>query len=276
VFDSFDQMGLHENLLRGIYAYGAFFSHRWFPPARRRRRAPAIPRDRRAPCRRPQLRLPSLRAPGAFSLAPPPPPPPPFLRLSFLSHATPSHFSHETNPPSLSGGFCRRRRLKTTDKRAPPSFETTNPQNQNTGFEKPSAIQQKGIVPFTKGIDVIQQAQSGTGKTATFCAGILNNLEVAATPVECQALVLAPTRELAQQIEKVMRALGDYLQVKCHACVGGTSVREDARILGAGVHVVVGTPGRVYDMLRRRCLRADGIKVGPFFWSAASSLVVVG
>ena len=202
--------------------------------------------------------------------------------------------------------------------------------------------------------------------------GILNNLDLNLT--ECQGLVLAPTRELAQQIEKVMRALGDYQQVrmawdgrcwssmgmchvrpllciamaaarapgmvmeqahtfasamcvrcrrmgmnhmhelspfphtkllvahrrlhtshpglehhldgsyctapchqthlphlhgacfltpqvKCHACVGGTSVREDARILGAGVHVVVGTPGRVYDMLRRRCLRADNIKV---------------
>lgn len=127
------------------------------------------------------------------------------------------------------------------------------------GFEKPSAIQQKGIVPFTKALDVIQQAQSGTGKTATFCAGILNNLDY--NLLECQALVLAPTRELAQQIEKVMRALGDYLQVKCHACVGGTSVREDARILSAGVHVVVGTPGRVYDMLRRRCLRADSIKM---------------
>ncbi|KAI8471852.1 MAG: eukaryotic initiation factor 4A-like protein [Monoraphidium minutum] len=127
------------------------------------------------------------------------------------------------------------------------------------GFEKPSAIQQKGIVPFTKNLDVIQQAQSGTGKTATFCAGILNNLDY--NLLECQGLVLAPTRELAQQIEKVMRALGDYLQVKCHACVGGTSVREDARILSAGVHVVVGTPGRVYDMLRRRCLRADSIKM---------------
>ena len=83
------------------------------------------------------------------------------------------------------------------------------------GFEKPSAIQQKGIVPFGKGLDVIQQAQSGTGKTATFCAGILQNLDYGL--VECQALVLAPTRELAQQIEKVMRALGDYLQV-CTAC----------------------------------------------------------
>ena len=80
------------------------------------------------------------------------------------------------------------------------------------GFEKPSAIQQKGIVPFGKGLDVIQQAQSGTGKTATFCAGILQNLDY--NLVECQALVLAPTRELAQQIEKVMRALGDYLSVR--------------------------------------------------------------
>lgn len=79
--------------------------------------------------------------------------------------------------------------------------------------------------------------------------------------VECQALVLAPTRELAQQIEKVMRALGDYLSVKVHACVGGTSVREDQRILSSGVHVVVGTPGRVFDMLRRQSLHPDYIKM---------------
>ncbi|CAG9464308.1 unnamed protein product [Pedinophyceae sp. YPF-701] len=127
------------------------------------------------------------------------------------------------------------------------------------GFEKPSAIQQKGIVPFGKGLDVIQQAQSGTGKTATFCAGILQRLDYSL--MSCQALVLAPTRELAQQIEKVMKALGDYLKVRCHACVGGTSVREDQRILQEGVHVIVGTPGRVYDMLRRRALRPDDIRM---------------
>jgi len=127
------------------------------------------------------------------------------------------------------------------------------------GFEKPSAIQQRGIVPFCKGLDVIQQAQSGTGKTATFCSGILQQLDYSL--VECQSLVLAPTRELAQQIEKVMRALGDYLGVKVHACVGGTSVREDQRILSSGVHVVVGTPGRVFDMLRRQSLRPDHIKM---------------
>ncbi|KAI5078794.1 hypothetical protein GOP47_0006465 [Adiantum capillus-veneris] len=127
------------------------------------------------------------------------------------------------------------------------------------GFEKPSAIQQRGIVPFAKGLDVIQQAQSGTGKTATFCSGILQQLDY--NLFDCQALVLAPTRELAQQIEKVMRALGDYLQVKVHACVGGTSVREDIRILQSGVHVVVGTPGRVYDMLRRGSMRPEYIKM---------------
>ncbi|WOH08946.1 hypothetical protein DCAR_0728397 [Daucus carota subsp. sativus] len=114
------------------------------------------------------------------------------------------------------------------------------------GFEKPSAIQQRGIVPFCKGLDVIQQAQSGTGKTATFCSGILQQLDY---------------NILGQQIDKVMRALGDYLGVKVHACVGGTSVREDQRILSAGVHVVVGTPGRVFDMLRRQSLRPDYIKM---------------
>lgn len=127
------------------------------------------------------------------------------------------------------------------------------------GFEKPSAIQQKGIVPFTKGLDVIQQAQSGTGKTATFCAGILNNIDYDLT--QCQALVLAPTRELAQQIDKVMNHLGEYLNIKSHACVGGTSVREDTNTLQKGVHVVVGTPGRVFDMLRRGALRAESIKM---------------
>ncbi|CAM6010742.1 unnamed protein product [Sphagnum balticum] len=131
-------------------------------------------------------------------------------------------------------------------------------ENLLRGFDKPSAIQQRGIVPFTMGLDVIQQAQSGTCKTATFCSGILQKLDYSL--LECQALVLAPTRELARQIEKVMQALGDYLQVKVHACVGGTSVREDQRILQSGVHVVVGTPGRVYNMLRRNALRADAIK----------------
>eukprot|EP00606_Chrysophyceae_sp_TOSAG23-5_P000026 GSChrysophyteH2.ASY1.ANO1.450.1 assembled CDS len=72
------------------------------------------------------------------------------------------------------------------------------------GFEKPSAIQQRAIKPMLLGRDVIAQAQSGTGKTATFTVGILQRLDV--NVKECQSLVLAPTRELAQQIVKVILA----------------------------------------------------------------------
>jgi len=110
-----------------------------------------------------------------------------------------------------------------------------------------------------KGHDVIAQAQSGTGKTATFSISILQKLDFSIKGT--QALILAPTRELAQQIQKVVIALGDYMNVECHACVGGTNVREDMAKLQEGVHVVVGTPGRVYDMINRRALRTDNIKL---------------
>jgi len=126
------------------------------------------------------------------------------------------------------------------------------------GFEKPSAIQQRAIVPCMKGMDVIAQAQSGTGKTATFSISVLEKIDTRL--METQALILAPTRELAQQIQKVVMALGDYMGAQCHACIGGTSVREDMRKLDAGQHVVVGTPGRVFDMISRKVLRANDIK----------------
>jgi len=127
------------------------------------------------------------------------------------------------------------------------------------GFERPSAIQQRAIMPILTGRDVIAQAQSGTGKTATFSISILQSIDVSRK--ECQALVLAPTRELAQQIQKVVLALGDYLNIECYGAVGGTSVRDGMAILQAGVHVVVGTPGRVYDMIQRKALRTDTIKM---------------
>ncbi|XP_039279971.1 eukaryotic initiation factor 4A-I isoform X1 [Nilaparvata lugens] len=127
------------------------------------------------------------------------------------------------------------------------------------GFEKPSAIQQRAIIPCVERHDVIAQAQSGTGKTATFSISILQQIDTNVR--ECQALILAPTRELAQQIQKVVIALGDFMNAMCHACIGGTNVREDMRKLESGVHVVVGTPGRVYDMINRRALRTNGIKI---------------
>lgn len=127
------------------------------------------------------------------------------------------------------------------------------------GFERPSAIQQRAILPVIKGHDVIAQAQSGTGKTATFSISILQSIDL--NLKACQALILAPTRELAQQIQKVLVALGDYLNIECYAAVGGTSVREGMAKLQEGVHVIVGTPGRVYDMIQRRALKTDHIKI---------------
>ncbi|KAL7414841.1 DEAD-domain-containing protein [Mrakia frigida] len=126
-------------------------------------------------------------------------------------------------------------------------------------FEKPSAIQQRAILPITKGRDVIAQAQSGTGKTATFSISILQSIDTNIR--ETQALVLSPTRELATQIQSVVLALGDYMNVQCHACIGGTSIGEDIKKLDHGQHVVSGTPGRVFDMIRRRNLRTKNIKM---------------
>lgn len=113
-----------------------------------------------------------------------------------------------------------------------------------SGFEKPSAIQQRSILPIVKGRDVIAQAQSGTGKTATFSISILQSLDT--TLRETQVLILSPTRELATQIQKVILALGDFMNVQCHACIGGTNLGEDIRKLDYGQHVVSGTPGRVF------------------------------
>ena len=96
------------------------------------------------------------------------------------------------------------------------------------GFEKPSAIQQRAIVPIIKKRDVIAQAQSGTGKTATFSIGILQNIDLSKR--EVQALVLSPTRELAVQIQKVILAIGQFMNVQCHACIGGKKIGEDTRV----------------------------------------------
>ncbi|CAI5739994.1 unnamed protein product [Hyaloperonospora brassicae] len=127
------------------------------------------------------------------------------------------------------------------------------------GFEKPSAIQQRAIKPAIQGRDLIAQSQSGTGKTAVFSIAILQSLDTSSN--ETQALVISPTRELAEQTQKVVLALGDYMNVQCHACIGGKSVGEDIRRLDFGVQVVSGTPGRIFDMIRRRNLRTRNIKM---------------
>jgi len=126
------------------------------------------------------------------------------------------------------------------------------------GFERPSAIQQRAILPIVRGRDLIAQSQSGTGKTAVFCIAVLQGVDVAVNDV--QALILSPTRELAEQTARVLLALGEFTSVRAHCCVGGKSVGDDVRRLEGGVHVVSGTPGRVYDMIQRRALRTKALR----------------
>jgi len=127
------------------------------------------------------------------------------------------------------------------------------------GFVKPSVIQSKGVLPILRSKDTIAQAQSGTGKTATFAISILQLIDPDAQ--RCQALVLAPTRELAQQIQRVIMCLGEYLKVSVHICTGGTNVMDERKKLQEGVQIVVGTPGRVHDMLKRGYLKSDHLKL---------------
>ncbi|KAL6547658.1 hypothetical protein OROHE_009363 [Orobanche hederae] len=129
----------------------------------------------------------------------------------------------------------------------------------NYGFEKPSAIQQRAVLPIIAGRDVIAQAQSGTGKTSMIALAVCQIVDTKSS--EVQALILSPTRELAAQTEKVILAIGDFMNVHAHACIGGKSVGEDIRKLEHGVHVVSGTPGRVCDMIKRRTLRTRSIKL---------------
>ena len=126
------------------------------------------------------------------------------------------------------------------------------------GFEKPSAIQQRAIRPIVRGRDVIAQSQSGTGKTAVFSISALQLLEERIK--DPQVLILSPTRELAEQTQRVVNALGDFMNVKCHACIGGKSLGEDRKMLQQGIQVISGTPGRVYDLIKRGDLNTRNLK----------------
>jgi translation initiation factor 4A len=129
------------------------------------------------------------------------------------------------------------------------------------GFDKPSLIQQKSILSFFDRKDMIAQAQSGTGKTGAFSVGVLQNLDT--TVKKVQAIILAPTRELAKQIHDVVAGLGVFMKtLKIQLLVGGTSTDQDVSALKNEMpHVIVGCPGRVHDMIRRNHIRGSDVKM---------------
>ena len=126
------------------------------------------------------------------------------------------------------------------------------------GYETPSPIQAETIPLILEGRDVLGQAQTGTGKTAAFALPILNNLDL--KQKDPQVLVLAPTRELAIQVAEAFQKYATHLKgFRVLPVYGGQDYRGQIRALQRGVHVIVGTPGRVMDHMRRKTLKLDGL-----------------
>ena len=129
------------------------------------------------------------------------------------------------------------------------------------GFENPSPIQKKAILPLLDKRDIIAQAQSGTGKTACFAIGSLEKVNI--NEKNIQIIILAPTRELSSQIISVVNIMGQYIKgLKTHLLIGGTSTENDINELKKNSpHILVGCPGRVNDMLRRKNINKEKINL---------------
>ena len=126
------------------------------------------------------------------------------------------------------------------------------------GYERPTPIQEQTIPPLLEGLDVIGQAQTGTGKTAAFGLPMVDYIDPEDPNV--QAIVLTPTRELCIQVTQALRAYGAGRGVDVVAIFGGAPIREQASRLGHGAQVVVGTVGRVLDMINRHHLILDSTR----------------
>ena len=129
------------------------------------------------------------------------------------------------------------------------------------GFEKPSPIQQKAILPLMQKKDILAQAQSGTGKTATFTIGALSNIDLSSNTT--QVLVLSPTKELTMQTGNVFKAIGQFMPgLRIQLAYGGVVIEEGSSFSSRNVpHIICGCPGRVHDMMRRDKISSKKIKL---------------
>ena len=128
------------------------------------------------------------------------------------------------------------------------------------GFEHPSYIQERAIMPVANGQDIIGQAQSGTGKTGTFSIGTLSRIDHDIK--EVQAIVLSPTHELAIQTFSVIKHISNNLKTRCELCIGKKiTVNKNISGLRKGKHIIVGTPGRVCDLVMRNVFDLSRVKM---------------
>jgi len=127
------------------------------------------------------------------------------------------------------------------------------------GFEKPSSIQMKSIPIILSGKDIVAQAQSGTGKTGAFTIGSLCRIDETKQCIQC--IVLVPTRELAEQVYKVIKDISSYTKITSLKVIGGTNLSMCRENLNKNPHIIIGTPGRILDMIQRRNLLTKDIKM---------------
>ena len=129
------------------------------------------------------------------------------------------------------------------------------------GFENPSEIQKKAILPIISGNDTIAQAQSGTGKTGAFSISTLQRIDI--NKKELQGLIIVPTHELAKQISSVITSIGNSMEgLVIKTMIGGTSVQQDISDMNENPpHVIVGCAGRIYDMIRRKNINVNTVKL---------------
>jgi ATP-dependent RNA helicase DeaD len=130
---------------------------------------------------------------------------------------------------------------------------------ENLGFSTLFPIQAEAIIPLLEGKDVIGQAQTGTGKTAAFSIPMVQNLNQHRNTV--QGLILEPTRELAIQTAKHISRLCKYTKIKILPIYGGTSIQRQIRALERGIHIVVATPGRIIDHIKRRTIDLSSVRI---------------
>ena len=127
------------------------------------------------------------------------------------------------------------------------------------GFEKPSNIQKKAVPMVLKGGDVIAQSQSGTGKTGAFSISALQIVDESVQST--QVLIISPTHELSRQTTKVIEGLSNYMKITLAECIGGTNVVECKNALHRKPHLVIGTPGRILDMIQKKNLDTTTLKL---------------
>jgi ATP-dependent RNA helicase DeaD len=131
---------------------------------------------------------------------------------------------------------------------------------EEMGFEEMSLIQVKAIPAMLSGKDIVGQAQTGTGKTAAFGIPILEKVD--AKDKSLQSMVLCPTRELAIQVADEIRKLAKYMHgIKVLPIYGGQEISKQIRSLKSGIQIIVGTPGRLMDHMRRKTIRMDNVKI---------------